>query len=117
MNKEVWLENLVNFQDSLKKRTIVLLEKKTLEIKNRIPLKIKVMCRYIFLREFIKKKEHMKIIVNELINLWEKKLNFPHTSYQDVCQNFDQILKTYCECSRRGRYESLNVVLDNKRKW
>ena len=46
----------------------------------------------------------MKIIMNELINLWEKKLNFP---YQGVCQRFDQILKAY-----REKYESLNVVFD-----
>ena len=50
--------------------------------------------------------------MNELINLWEKKLNFPYIPYKGVCQNYDQILKTYRECSKRGKYESLNVVLD-----
>jgi len=39
-NKMTWLENLVNFQDSLKKKTIIPLEEQTLEIKNRIQLKI-----------------------------------------------------------------------------
>ena len=67
---------------------------------------------YIFLGESIKaKREFTKIVVNELINLWGK-INFPYIPYQGVCQKFDQILKTYRECSRRGKYESLNVVLD-----
>ena len=67
---------------------------------------------YTFLGESIKvKTEHTKIIVNKLINLWEKKLNFPYISYQGVSQKFDEILKSYHECCRRGKYESLNVVL------
>ena len=64
------------------------------------------MGRYIFLRESIKaKRERKKIIVNELISLWEKKLKFPYLSNQGACQKFDQILKTYLECIRRGKYE------------
>jgi len=60
MNKEVWLENLVNFQDSLKKRTIIPLKEKTLEIKNLIPLKIQAMGRYVFLREYITGKRNAR---------------------------------------------------------
>ena len=39
-NKMTWFENMVNFQDSLKKITIIPLEEKTLKIKNCIPAKI-----------------------------------------------------------------------------
>ena len=95
-NKMIWTKNLVRFHESHRKRKTVPLEEKSLENNSRIPLKVQVVGRYLFLGESIKgRRERIKQIEKEVTSLWQKKLNFPNLSIQIVHAKLDQVQKTY----------------------
>ena len=48
-NKKIWIKNLVRFHESHMKRRTVSLEEKSLQNNSRIPLKVQVVGRYLFL--------------------------------------------------------------------
>lgn len=112
-NKTNWIKNLVRFQESHTKRRVVPLEEQSLENNSRIPLKIKIVGRYLFLGASLKgRKERVKEIAKEVTSLWQKKLNFPNLSFQVMQAKLDQVLNTYDECVKRGKYDPLNEVFD-----
>lgn len=116
-NKTIWTKNLVRFQDSHKRRTTVPREELPLESLSRIPLKIQIVGRYLFLGSIIKgRKECAEEITQELISLWQKKLNSPTLSTQVVVTKLNDVLETYYECVKRGTYDALNDVLDITKK-
>ena len=112
-NKKTWEKNLIPFQESHKKRRAVPLEEQSLENNSRIPLKIQIVGRYLFLASSIKgRKERLKVISREVTRLWENRLNFPTLSIQVVQAKLDKLLKAYDECVKRSKYDSLDEVFD-----
>lgn len=112
-NKKIWQKNLVQFQQCHKKRGYVATIETSLAEKNRMPLKMHIIGRYIFIGEKIKsRKERIVVISNEIINLWDEKLNFPRVSEQSVRTKVEKVLKTYDECTKRQKFDTLNNVLD-----
>ena len=110
-NKKAWTKNLIPFRESHKKRRAVPLEEQSLANNSRIPLKIQIVGRYLFLAASIKgRKERLKEISKEVTRLWENKLNFPTLSIQVVQEKLDKLLKTYDECVKRGKYDPLDEV-------
>src|SRR4051812_5452373 len=78
-NKKIWTKNLVRFQESHTKRRTVPLEEQPPDSITRIPLKIKIVGRYLFLGASFKgRKERVNEIAKEVTSLWQKKLNFPN---------------------------------------
>lgn len=111
-NKKIWTKNLIRFQESHKKRTIPL-EEQSLENKIRIPLKIEIVGRYLFLGASVKgRKERIKEISKEVTSLWQKKLNFPNLSNQVIQAKLEKVLHTYDECVKRGKCDPLNEIFD-----
>lgn len=111
-NKEIWRKNLVNFDDSVKRRGPISIESVPLSDKNRMPLQRNIVGRYLYLADSIKSRnDRSKVICEELINLW-RKLNFSHVSPQNVKQKIDKVLKTYDECLKRGNLDKLNELMD-----
>ena len=112
-NKKNWTKNLIRFEESHRKRRSVPLEAQSLENNSKIPLKIQTVGLYMFLGASTKgRKERVKEIAKEVTSLWQKKLNFPNVSIQTVQAKLDQVLNTYDECVKRGRYDPLNEVFD-----
>jgi len=67
---KIWAKNLVRFQESHTKRRTVPLEEQSLDSNTRIPLKIKIVGRYLFLGASFKgRKEHVKEIAKEVTSL------------------------------------------------
>ena len=54
--------------------------------------------------------------MKEKTSLWQKKLNFPNLSIQVVQPKLDQVLNTYDECVKRGKYDPFNEVFDITKK-
>ena len=82
------------------------LKKNHWKINSRVPLKVQVVGRYLFLGESNKgRREHIKQIEKEVTSLWQKKLNFPNLSIQIVHAKLDQVLKTYNKCVKQGKYD------------
>ena len=112
-NKPTWTRNLVRFQESHKKRRAIPLEEHSLENNSRIPLKIQIVGRYLFLGATVKgRKERVKEIAKEVSSLWQNKLNCPKLSSQVTEVKLDKVLKTYDECVKRGKYDLLDEVFD-----
>ncbi|KAH9502643.1 Prolyl 4-hydroxylase subunit alpha-1 [Bulinus truncatus] len=89
-NKTIWIKNLVQFHESHRKRRTVPLQEQSLEDDSRIPLKIQIVGRYLFLAESIR-REGIKQIIKEVTGLWQKQLNFCKV----VHAKLDQVLKTF----------------------
>ena len=51
-------------------------------------------------------------ISKEVTKLWENKLNFPHVSNQAILKMFHKVLKTYDECVKRCKYNTLPELVD-----
>ena len=112
-NKKIGTKNLISFEELHKKRRAVPLEEQSLKNNSRIPLKILIVGRYLFLVAPIKgRKERLKEISKEVTRLWENKLNFPTLSIQVVQAKLDKLLKTYDECVKRGKCYPLDEVFD-----
>lgn len=112
-NKSIWTRNLVRFEKSTKRRGDIALEETSLQEKNRIPLKVQIIGRYQFLGVQIKgRKERVAKISEEVSKLWQDKLNFPYVSIQAIRSKIDNVLKSYDECVKRGKYNVLNELFD-----
>jgi hypothetical protein len=104
---------LVRFQQSYRRRGRVPSEESSLEEKCRMPLHMQIIGRYQFLGERMKgRKERIAEISKEVTKLWKNKLNFPHVSDQVIRTKLANVLKTYDECVRRGKYDALNELFD-----
>jgi len=80
---------------------------------SRIQLKNKIVVRYLSLGASTKgRKEGVMEIANEVTTLWQNKLDFPHVSIQVVEANLAQLLKSYDQCVKRGKYDPLNEPSD-----
>ena len=102
-NKKILTKIFVRFQESHRKRRTGPLEEQSLEDNIRIPHKIQIVDRYLFLGVSIKgRKERAKEIAKEVTSLWQKKLNFPNLSIQVVQAKLDQVLNTYDECLKEN---------------
>jgi len=112
-NKDIWTANLVQFQQSQKRRGPVPVEECSLEEKCRMPHQMQIIGRYQFMAANIKgRKERIVEILKEVKTLWKHKLNFPHVSDQVIQAKLEKVLKTYDECVRRGKYDALNELFD-----
>ena len=68
---------------------------------------------YLHLGASIKgRKERVQENVKEVTSSWQMKLNFQILSSQVVQVEVDQVLSTYDECVKRGKYDPLNEVFD-----
>ncbi|XP_036357459.1 uncharacterized protein LOC118762645 [Octopus sinensis] len=112
-NKKIWTKNLMEFQDSHRKRRPVPLEEHSLENNCRIPIKLQIVGRYLFLGGTIKgRKGKTKEISKEVTFLWQKKLNFSYLSIQNVQAKVEKVLNTYDKCVKQGKYDSLKGTFD-----
>jgi len=112
-NKEIWTKNLVQFQKCQKRRGMVPFEEFSLGDNTRMPMNIQIIGRYQFLGANIKgRKERIVVISKEIKTLWNMKLNFPHLSDQAIRSKIGNILKSYDECVKRGKFDPLYKAFD-----
>ena len=76
-NSSLWSQNLVNFEDSLKKRQEVPLVESRLSDRCKMPKQFVILGRYLYLARNIKSiNARSKEIVAEIKDLWQK-FSFP----------------------------------------
>ena len=92
-NKEKRALNLTRFQDINKKRGNIEGEEKPLDERSRMYLTKHVIGRYIFLCSTIKeKKSRTNTVAKEIVNLWERNLNFPCFSVQTITARIENLI-------------------------
>ena len=113
-NKDKWTQNLTRFQDINKKRGNIEVEEKPLDERSRMPLTKHVIGRYIFLCSTIKeKKSRTNTVAKEIVNLWERNLNFPCLSVQAITARIEKLILSYESCRKCGKmFEQQNNLFD-----
>ena len=115
MTSNIWSKNLFKFHQTHKKRGkgSIAHETASLGEKCKMPLKTQIIGRYQFLGAEIKgRKDRVAQLSKEIMQLWEKRLNFPCVSEQVIRFKINVVLKTYDKCVRLNKYDELNQIFD-----
>ena len=108
-NRSTWTHNL---KRTTKRRPNIPELKETLSSKCRMPLKKDIIGRYLALYDEEKgKKDRIKIISRELIQLWSN-LNFPVTTYQNILKKVGNVIDRSIQNRKRAKYDFDDKLLD-----